>query len=210
MGSANVTLIFPTPVMTLEMDRPFTEEEIAFCQPETHELIQNIGNKYTKDTYILEHPAMADIKKACLDAVNVYIQNICRPKAEVTPYITQSWLNYTEKGQFMHKHHHANSFLSGVIYIHADSELDRISFHDQTCRQLTLPAREYDVMNSESWWFPISTGTIIIFPSDATHSVDTVETDETRISLAFNSFLDGTLGCPDRLTELKVKNEAYK
>lgn len=207
MGSANVSLIFPTPVMTLDMDRPFTKEEIAFCQPEAQELKVNVGNKHSKDTYILEHPVMAGIKQACLDAVNVYIQNIYKPRAEITPYITQSWLNYTQKGQFMHKHHHANSFLSGVIYIYADGDTDRITFHDQTCRQIVFPAKEYDVMNSESWWFPVKTGTIIVFPSEATHSVDTVETDETRISLAFNSFIDGTLGCHDRLTELKLRNE---
>jgi uncharacterized protein (TIGR02466 family) len=208
VGTANVTLIFPTPVMTLDMDRPFTYEELEFCQPEAHELSQNIGNKHTKDSYILEHPAMADIKKACLDAVNVYIQNIYKPRAEITPYITQSWLNYTTKGQFMHKHHHANSFLSGVIYIRADENTDTINFHDQTLRQITFPAKEYDIMNSESWWFPVKTGTIIIFPSGTTHSVDEVKTDDTRISLAFNSFIDGTLGCHDRLTELKLKNVA--
>ena len=107
----------------------------------------------------------------------------------------------------MHKHSHTNSFLSGVLYIHAERDIDKITFHDREYRQICFPSSEYDGMNSESWWFPVGTGDIIVFPSETVHSVEPVEADEVRISLAFNTFLNGTLGCKDRLTELKIQNE---
>lgn len=207
MTSANISLIFPTPIMNTTLGRDFTEAEIEFCQPETQDLVQNVGNMYSFNTYILNHPKMAGLKAICENAVNAYIQNIYKPREKITPYITQSWLNYTKRGQFMHKHSHTNSFISGVLYIYADKDTDKITFHDRTYRQICFPASDYDVMNSESWWFPVGTGDIILFPSDAVHSVDPVQTDEVRISLAFNTFLNGTLGCKDRLTELKIQNE---
>lgn len=207
MPTANVSLIFPTPVLSTDLGREFTKEELEYCQPETHSLIQNVGNTYSKNTYILDHPSMAGIKEACLGAVNLYVDKVIKPREILTPYITQSWLNYTKPGQFMHKHNHTNSFLSGVVYIAADADSDRIIFHDQRYQQIAVPAREYDSMNSDSWWFPVKSGGIIIFPSHATHSVDPVTTDEVRISLAFNTFIDGILGCHDRLTELKLRNE---
>jgi hypothetical protein len=41
-----------------------------------------------------------------------------------------------------------------------------------------------------------------MFPSSLTHMVETKEGTNTRISLAFNVFVKGTLGDNTRLTEL--------
>lgn len=204
MTTANISLIFPTPILTASLEREFTKQELDFCSAGNQELVKNMGNNHSKDTYVLEAPELAAIKSECLKAVAAYMDVVVKPREDVTPYITQSWLNYTEKDQYMHKHLHTNSYLSGVIYIHAEKDLDKLYFHDQRYNQLALPAHTYDNMNSENWWFPVETGSIVIFPSSATHSVEYVTSNETRISLAFNVFLKGTLGCHDRLTELKL------
>lgn len=207
MPAANISLLFPTPILNTTIGREFTAAELDFCQAESQDLVQNVGNMHSYDTYILNHPKMADLKAICEEVVNTYIQNVLKPRDEVQAYITQSWLNYTKRGQHMHKHSHTNSFLSGVLYIHAERDIDKITFHDREYRQICFPSSEYDGMNSESWWFPVGTGDIIVFPSETVHSVEPVEADEVRISLAFNTFLNGTLGCKDRLTELKIQNE---
>ncbi len=49
----------------------------------------------------------------------------------ITPYITQSWLNYTETNQYHHKHQHPNSLVSGVFYINCDDKFDKIKFFNQ-------------------------------------------------------------------------------
>jgi hypothetical protein len=46
------------------------------------------------------------------------------------------------------------------------------------------------------------TGDIILFPSSLTHMVETKEGTNTRISLAFNVFIKGTVGNNKNLTEL--------
>jgi predicted 2-oxoglutarate/Fe(II)-dependent dioxygenase YbiX len=56
--------------------------------------------------------------------------------------------------------------------------------------------------NSDTWWLGVKTYDIVLFPSNLTHSVDSVTSDETRISLAFNSFIKGVLGDKAELSEL--------
>lgn len=51
---------------------------------------------------------------------------------------------------------------------------------------------------------PVKEGMIIIFPSNLKHSVDKVKEDKTRISLSFNSFVKGSLGDKENLTEVKL------
>jgi hypothetical protein len=43
-----------------------------------------------------------------------------------------------------------------------------------------------------------------MFPSSTTHQVDVKKGKNTRISLAFNTFIKGTLGDNFSLTELKL------
>ena len=57
--------------------------------------------------------------------------------------------------------------------------------------------------NSESWWFEVNEGDVIMFPSSLTHMVQTVDGEE-RISIAFNTFLKGTVGDTNDLTELML------
>ena len=56
--------------------------------------------------------------------------------------------------------------------------------------------------NSGSWFFPVETGDLFMFPSSTTHQVETKKGNNTRISLAFNTFYKGSVGSNDALTEL--------
>jgi hypothetical protein len=53
--------------------------------------------------------------------------------------LTQSWLNYTKPGQFHHKHAHPNSFISGVLYMKAARQRDKIYFYKDGYKQISLP-----------------------------------------------------------------------
>ena len=61
---------------------------------------------------------------------------------------------------------------------------------------------KYNPYNSGSWFFPVETGKIIMFPSSTTHQVDNKKGYNTRISLAFNTFLKGKIGPNNDLAEL--------
>ena len=130
---------------------------------------------------------------------------IISPKENVKLYITQSWLNYTEPNQFHHRHEHPNLFVFGVFYFDSDKDNDMIKFfHPQKYVPIWVDVEQnkYNIYNSTSWWFPVETGQLIMFPSSTTHQVDVKKGNNTRISLAFNTFYKGTLGTNGTLTEL--------
>ena len=205
MKEPNFELLFPTPVMFSEIDRPFTQEELDYVNSHGKEGMtnRNVGNVTSNNNYILEEPELAGLKEVVTKAINEYIKRVYKPKYEAEAYVTQSWLNYTAKGEFHHKHEHPNSFISGVLYIHTDQTKDKITFHRSGYKQLQLATDNFDIYNSDSWWFNVKTGGIVIFPSSLTHHVEDVTADETRISLAFNTFIKGTLGDNRSLTEFK-------
>ena len=139
-----------------------------------------------------------------LAAVQRYAYGIMCIKPCAVPFITQSWLNYTEPGQSHHKHAHPNSVISGVLYINADQNTDKIFFFRQIFEQIKPAIRETNVFNSESWNAPVKTGQVVLFPSHLLHMVETKEGDNTRVSLAFNTFLKGVIGEEIDLAELKL------
>ena len=61
---------------------------------------------------------------------------------------------------------------------------------------------QYNIWNSDTWFFPVQTGNLFIFPSSTIHQVETKKGDNTRISLAFNTFYKGEIGSNSGLTEL--------
>jgi uncharacterized protein (TIGR02466 family) len=203
MSEPNFELLFPTPVMFNSMERDFTQAELDYVQSHNapDKTNRNVGNVTSNNNYILNEPEMKELHDFVLANVQLYIDKVMKPKYEVKPFITQSWLNYTKKGEFHHKHEHPNSFISGVLYINTDSTKDKITFHRSGYKQIQLSTDNFDVFNSDSWWFNVKTGGIVLFPSSLTHHVEDVIADETRISLAFNTFIKGTIGDNRSLTE---------
>ena len=103
--------LFPTPVIFSNIDREFTKEEMDFFDEMSKTKVKNMGNVASADNYLMRHDVMKDIHARILGAVNHYMNEIVKPKSDVTPYVTQAWLNYTEPGQYHHRHEHPNSFL---------------------------------------------------------------------------------------------------
>jgi hypothetical protein len=71
---------------------------------------------------------------------------------------------------------------------------------------IKLPPQEWNLWNSESWWFEVGTGDLVLFPSSLTHMVETVQGTDTRISLSFNTFPVGNIGEEVSLTGLKLES----
>jgi uncharacterized protein (TIGR02466 family) len=200
---ANINGIFPTPIYISKLDRKLTPLELKFVDKNKKDFYKNDGNITSNNNYILNEKTFANIKKELDLRVQDYFDKIISPANNITPYITQSWLNYTETNQFHHKHEHPNSLVSGVFYINCHKELDKIKFFKKDIYQTIKPEiKNWNLWNSETWWFSVKTGDIILFPSSLTHMVETKEGDNTRISLAFNVFIKGTVGNNKNLTEL--------
>ena len=201
---ANINGIFPTPIYISKLNRELTPLELKFVEKSKKDSHNNEGNITSNNNYILNEKPFANIKKELDLRIQDYFDKIISPANNITPYITQSWLNYTETNQYHHKHAHPNSLVSGVFYINCHEEHDKIKFFNDNYKTIKLEVKDWNLYNSESWWFTVKTGDVILFPSSLTHMVETKQGDNTRISLAFNVFIKGTVGNNKNLTELII------
>lgn len=194
--------LFPTSVGKFELGRKFTEEELEFINKQP--ITANSGNTTSSDNYLFKSPEMGSIVEFVDKCLDEYFQETVKPKEDVKLRITQSWSNYTKPGEYHHKHEHPNSFISGVLYVNADPEKDKIYFYKNGYSQISIPPSEWNIHNSSSWWLEAATGVLYLFPSSTTHMVQTVDANETRVSIAFNTFPVGYVGEDSSLTGLRL------
>ena len=157
----------------------------------------------TISNYILENKTLKNLKKDLHTKVIDYFDKVICTDNLITPYITQSWINYTKRDQFHHKHNHPNSLVSGIFYVSADKKVDSITFskvHPED--KIKLHITKHNIFNSSNCTFPVETGNILLFRSSVPHAVNHKKGNNIRISLSFNVFFKGTIGDNKALTEL--------
>lgn len=196
--------LFAVPVMKSKLLRELTAEELDIVYTMGERVRPNSGNLTSENHFVLNDAGLSSIKEFIESGIKEYFDKIIVPEGEVEPFITMSWLNFTDKNGYHHKHTHGNSVISGVFYISVDKDVDKIFFYNEKHRNIELTAKEYNPYNSPVWWLPIANNELILFPSDLPHAVDTVTTDTTRISLSFNVFVRGEIGNALNLKWLKL------
>ena len=193
-----INSLFPKPVSIFQLNRDFSKKEIKIINQKLETVYQNVGNKTSKDSQVLDHDNLINLKEFCLDALNQFTIAVFGNQIDLR--ITQSWLNIAKKNEYHHKHYHPNSFISGVLYVDTN-ELDKIYFHNPEKRQFAHDSKTYTIHNSDNWWLPATKGSLVLFMSSLEHSVDAVQSDK-RISLSFNTFFDSDFGSKIGLTFL--------
>jgi uncharacterized protein (TIGR02466 family) len=200
----NFENLFPTPIGSTFLDREFTQVEMDYFTLDINAPYPNTGNKTSHDTYVLENKALKDVKQFCESAVNEYFKEIYQPSLDISLYITQSWVNFTNPNEYHHGHTHRNSIISGCLYIDVEKETDKITFFKNNDESIHIESSNYNMYNSEFWWFNVENKKLLLFPSKLKHCVDRTDSKKTRISLAFNTFLKGEIGNQRQLTRLKL------
>tara|TARA_X000001382_G_scaffold38637_1_gene25824 strand:+ start:62 stop:661 length:600 start_codon:yes stop_codon:yes gene_type:complete len=198
----NIKNIFPTPVAWFENNSGITELQKKYLIKLKRG--KNVGNEISLDTNVLENKELKFLKNWIINNINLYFEEIYKPKNKVKLYLTQSWCNYTKKNQYHHKHSHPNSFISGVYYIDVNEQEDKITFFNDIYKQLKIEASEYNLYNSTSWFFNLKNNSLVLFPSSLEHMVESVTSKTERVSLSFNTFLKGYLGQNQEVTGLHL------
>ena len=194
--------LFPTPVGSFELGRDLSKLEQKFLF--NLETRPNMGNVTSTNNYVLRDNRLSSLRLFLNNSLQEYFQATMSPQDNVKLEITQSWINYTKTGQYHHKHTHPNSVISGVFYIQASKEIDKLFFYNESYQQIKIVPKEFHVYNSESWWLPVETGQLLLFPSSLTHMVATTSGEDDRISMSFNTFYKGKLGDEVALTGLTL------
>jgi uncharacterized protein (TIGR02466 family) len=201
----NIHNLFPLPIGFFRLGRDLTKTELDYILGQ--DKYPNQGNITSSNRTILKDKELTDIRDFIEDAMLEYFKTVHDPKGDVALYVTQSWANYTDPGQYHHKHAHPNSFISGVFYPQADRSVDKIYFYKSGYERIKVAPQTWNHWNSESWWFEVGAGDLILFPSHLEHMVETKVGNETRVSIAFNTFLKGHIGVDESLTGLQLGEE---
>jgi uncharacterized protein (TIGR02466 family) len=201
----NIHNLFPLPIGFFRLGRDLTPSELSFVMGQ--DKYPNQGNVTSANRTILKNKEMTDIRDFIENSMLEYFKEVHDPKGDVALYVTQSWANYTDPGQYHHKHAHPNSFISGVFYPQADRSVDKIYFYKSGYERIKVTPQNWNHWNSESWWFEVGAGDLILFPSHLEHMVETKVGNETRVSIAFNTFLKGRIGVDESLTGLQLGEE---
>jgi len=197
--------IFPTPVGITDLDRQLTQEEKNYINSLYGRRTKFVSNYGTDKQDVLEDEQLSNLKSDIEKKLNEYFREVYRPSTDVSVYVTISWLNWTNQGESHHVHSHHNSFISGVYYVDT-TEDDVINFYNSGTSQsnIDISADLYHEFNSRVFRLSTPKDKLIFFPSSLAHSVPTKLHQGTRCSLAFNSWIKGTLGNKTDSNYLKI------
>ena len=194
--------IFPRPVLILPYEKPISKE-LEFIRTLEWLAQKANGNFKSKDSYVLKHEKLKDIKNFLMESINKYCEKILNTKQRLV--ITQSWFNKNPTGSKQHEHVHPYSIVSGVMYFQIDQTLPPIQFSKSNQDGVKLDPIKYNVLNSDTFLLPCKPGELILFPSNLRHSVPINTGMPDRISLSFNTFCIDALGSEDSLTHLDIR-----
>ena len=102
------------------------------------------------------------------------------------------WININRKGDYNVCHDHPGSIMSGVLWIRAPKNCGKLSFRSPHSynEHLLLECADENVKKARNYYsdfnFLLKEGTMILFSSHLLHLVEMNESDEDRISIAFN------------------------
>ena len=204
-----IQLLFPTAIAMFDLEPQLSVEErniLLNCKTRP-----NSFNRSSIDTYVLENPNLDRLKKFFINSINQYLNEILVPAYDCELYITQSWTNYTEKHQQHHRHNHPNSILSGVFYVNCLKDRDQITFYRKDEPQIQIEQKSFNQTINNSWQrIPVKNNLLIVFPSQLDHEVELISSGGTRVSLSFNTFIKGTVGSTEQLTQLILGENSGK
>lgn len=159
-----------------------------------------ITHRETKERHILDLPQFLGLKKQVQDHVDTFAFKILECQKDIAWQITTSWVNEVVKGGYSSMHTHANSLISGVMYLNVDERSGGIAFHKEPSYKplwydtVRIDFDETTDFTTDASVFIPAHNDILIFPSTLAHSVLINESDIIRYSLAFNVFPKGVFG----------------
>ena len=191
MTIASIELLFPVGLYKSKVDHIFSKAEDDKII--NGKYLEGHNKTYTDFDYrFLDNPIFSKLKKELQFHVDNYTRDVFKYDAEI--YITQSWINFNPPGSCHTAHTHSNSVFSGVYYLTLPTGGPLLTFQNPLTHMFAFTPTEWNTYNSNVWTINIEEKDVVIFPSRLYHEVLTNNTNENRISIAFNTFARGYIG----------------
>lgn len=145
-------------------------------------------------------PGQSDMSQLELDTLFLDIKNQIEDRLEIIRQeynfkdsvkfkIGQTWINLNQNNNVTRPHFHANSLISGVLYIKANSSGPIMFMHPVAAQQYVMDPSiidQYNKFTSIDMSVIPEPGKLILFPSWLVHYVQNNLDNTDRISIAFN------------------------
>jgi uncharacterized protein (TIGR02466 family) len=202
--SHEVHTLFAEPYFRANIAGSISPQQIEFIK--NLKMTTNPENMISENLYIFEEPELKSIKEAIQEVLDIYAREVlCIPQQI---YVTQSWSLICKSNMGMHSHSHSNSILSGSLYY---CELPTppagmVFTRFDSYQQIDLPpdTQKRNIYNSPINRVVPRQNDVLLFSSRLTHLVEPNQSAQPRYSIAFNTFVKGTLGNLRAVTELKL------
>lgn len=102
------------------------------------------------------------------------------------PRVTDFWVNILDKGHAQDIHRHPNSIISGVYYVQVSEDAGDLILHAPADDELFPPIERVNPLNAATQQLKPVTGQMLLFRSWLRHSVMPNQSEEERISVAFD------------------------
>jgi uncharacterized protein (TIGR02466 family) len=120
--------------------------------------------------------------------LNIVIKQYSKILGIEDQIIFHSWTNIQKKHSKLNKHSHANSPISGVLYLNVDKESSKIYFYNPNPYISVMNIKDSNESNYEYIYFQPEIGDLILFPGWLLHgSNDEINKSKERIALSFNT-----------------------
>lgn len=168
--------------------------------------ISSGNNLMSIDDQLLDTLGCTTLKSAIQTKIEWYADEVLGIAYDEL-YQTQCWLNQYPTGSYHHMHSHPNCLISANLWLKTSDNCGNLTFEDPyiNFRQIEPTIVKETPYNNRKMSFEPSEDHIVIFPSNVHHMVEVNKSPDTRMSLAINYWMRGTLGSKDHYNNLVLK-----
>jgi len=198
--------LFAVPVYQSEI---FLDEgTITHVKNQTWERVPFKTSSQTENRYLLEDIECKNFREQVMAHCKNYTEQYLRFKPYEF-YLLNSWGMLHRPRDWSDAHHHRNSLISGVCYVQANENAGNLVFVNAPSNalfpsSLCLAVEEYNVHNSETYFFTPTNGMILLWPSQIEHRINQNLSDQDRYSVTFNFFVRGEMGSDEHKCHLSL------
>jgi len=161
----------------------------------------------TDDKFVLRHPTLKFLHDRIMGEFNRL--NDEHLKYENKFVINTSWYTHSKPGQYASFHNHSNCMFSGVFYVKVPENSGDIEFDSHSGNTFQPRSSEPNIFNSRSIKIKPSKGKLLFFDSNIYHEIKRNESDQVRVSIAFNLLPTGDLGYFDSHLKLNFDDSGF-
>ena len=190
--------LFPSPVFKTKL-QPISSDIKNMVRKLEYDEGKDGNVNTSSNLRLLNEPEFENLRKSIFQEFDFFTRQVLKINTGVNFVLTNSWAVESKPGCVGKQHTHKNSIFSGVLYLETPAESGYLKFEELNDYRMfyqtfSLPFDDFNSMNSAQWTVKPEENVALFFPSNITHSITKNESNQTRYSLAFNFFPQGTFG----------------